>query len=79
MTYRAGVGPGLARMFGVEPGGPQITCDGCGLVLRIREDRPPPAWFLDGKAAPRWALTRPAEDVRDDRCPRCKPKRSTRP
>lgn len=72
MSYRCGLGPGIAQAFGTEPGGPSITCDGCGLKLNIREDRPPPAWFLNGKAAPGWKLTRHG-DVRDDRCPRCKP------
>lgn len=71
MSYRCGIDDTLAKLMGEEPGGPRITCDDCGLRLNIREDRPPPAWFLDGKAAPGWKLTRDG-DRRDDRCPRCK-------
>ncbi len=63
----------VAAILGEEPGGPRITCDGCGLVLNIRQDRPPPAWFLDGKAAPGWKRTR-RDDTLDDRFPRCKVK-----
>lgn len=71
MSYKAGVGPGLAKMFGVEPGGPRITCDGCGVVLAISEARLPPKWFMDGKPAPGWRMVR-SEDARTDLCPRCK-------
>lgn len=71
MSYQSGVGPGLAKMFGMEPGGPRITCDGCKAVLAIRDDRLLPRWFMDGKAAPGWKLTR-TEEARTDLCPRCK-------
>lgn len=72
MSYRAGIGPALANRLGVEPGGPRITCDGCGLVLNIREDRPPPSWFLNGRAAPGWKLVKQADGSRTDLCPRCR-------
>ncbi len=73
MSYRCGIIGYAAFIAGVAPSGPRITCDGCGLVLSIRIDRRPPAWFLDGKAAPGWSLTRDDGDVRIDMCPRCKP------
>jgi hypothetical protein len=72
MTYRPGISPAVARMLGEQARGPGVICDGCGIVRRIHADRPPPAWFLDGKAAPGWRMTRDG-DKRDDRCPRCKP------
>lgn len=79
MSYRCGIAPSLAAVMGTEPGGPRITCDGCGLVYRLPENRPPPAWFLDGEAVPGWAMTR-TEDKRDDRCKRCRPaKKSVSP
>lgn len=76
MSYRSGLGPQLAATMGVEPGGPRITCDGCGLVRRIPDDRLPPAWFLDNRAAPGWKLVRTEDGdggvTRQDLCPRCK-------
>lgn len=74
MSYRPGIGPSLATFLEVEPGGPRITCDGCGLVMNIRENGPPPAWLLDGKPAKGWSLVKSADGSRDDRCPRCKVK-----
>lgn len=71
MSYRAGVGPGLQKL-GFEPGPPRITCDSCGLRWNLKEDRRPPAWFLNGKAPPGWRLSRNG-DKRTDLCPRCKP------
>lgn len=71
MTYRCGIGVSAARLIGVEPDDPRVTCDGCGLVLRISVDRPPPAWLLDGRAPPGWRLVR-GDENRRDYCPRCK-------
>jgi len=69
MSYRCGTS-GLER-FGVPSDSPRIICDGCGYVLRIGAYGPPPAWFLDGKSAPRWRKTGEGE-TRQDRCPKCK-------
>lgn len=66
----------LARSLGMEPGGPRVICDGCGLVLNVRDDRPPPAWFLDGKPPKGWATTKREDGTRDDRCPRCRTRSS---
>ena len=71
MSYHAGIGPQLAAMMGVSADGPRITCNGCGMVYRLREDRLPPQWFLDGKAPPGWATTE-SKGKRDDRCKRCR-------
>jgi len=71
MSYRAGVGPGL-RYLGVEPGPPHITCDGCGLRINLPEDRRPPAWFLNGKAAPGWSVKRHDDGRRTDMCVACR-------
>lgn len=59
-------------MLGVEPGGPRVTCDGCGLVLRVREDRLPPKWLLDGKAPPGWLLACGSDGARTDYCKKCR-------
>lgn len=75
MSYRCGIGPGF-EAFGLEPGPPRITCDGCGFQLVIRLGMPP-AWLLDNRPAPRWKLER-IEDfasgilMRRDWCPTCK-------
>jgi len=76
VTYQAGIGPGIAFRDSdgvvrrVRPHGPRIFCDGCKIVWHISPDRPP-AWFLNGKAPPRWKLVREG-DKRTDLCPRCK-------
>lgn len=66
MSYRCGIGPGI----GLEVGPPRIKCDGDGCDERIviGEGKRPPAWFLDGKAAPKWQLIRDGEK-RIDLCP----------
>ena len=61
---------GLARI-GIPDDTPRVVCDGCGMVLRIKADRPPPAWLLDGKAPKGWKFVRDGER-RKDMCPRCK-------
>lgn len=70
MSYHVGIGPRLAQ-FGGGPCEPHITCDGCGVERRITTSHVPPAWFLDGKAAPGWTLKREGE-TRRDYCPKCK-------
>jgi hypothetical protein len=72
MSYRCGIYEPLASIMGVEPGPPRITCDGCGVVLKIGERRLPPAWFLDGKAPPRWRTEKHDDGTRSDWCPACK-------
>lgn len=69
MTYRCGIAPNMA-LLGFTPGPPQIRCDepGCSAKVVLRDDRPPPAWFLDGKAPPRWRIVRDG-DTRHDYCP----------
>lgn len=40
---------------------PEIRCDApnCTAVIRVGANgRPPPSWFLAGRAAPRWSLER---------------------
>lgn len=70
MSYFAGT-QGLGRL-GVDDDMPRIECDKCGLVYRIRQDRPPPAWFLDGKGPKGWLVVR-EHDGRSDYCPGCHP------
>jgi hypothetical protein len=53
VTYRCGIGPGMEK-FGLVPGPPRFTCDGCGLVVTLRTDRPSPAWLFDRRAPPGW-------------------------
>ncbi len=65
--YLCGIGPGI----GIPPRDPHIKCDGCGLERHLSKRRMPPSWFLSGKAAPGWKLTRDGEQ-RFDYCPRCK-------
>jgi hypothetical protein len=78
VSYRCGLEPTLAKLMGAEPGGPWVTCDGCGLRLTIRSDRMPPAWLLDNKAAPGWSLTHDDNGKRTDLCKTCKPSRLLR-
>lgn len=73
MSYRAGVGPQLAVMLGVEPGGPRVKCDGCGAVVHVRDDRPPPNWLLDGKPPKGWSSKKNEDGTRHDLCGQCRP------
>ena len=68
MTYRPGT-HGLSAL-GVADDEPRIICDGCGLVYRLRTDRPPPQWFLDGEAPRGWR--REQGEVRTDLCAQCR-------
>jgi len=78
MTYRAGTN-GLGAI-GIPDGDPRIVCDGCGdtyAIARRGAAGAPPAWFLDGKAPPKWRTARLGADantVRRDYCPACKRK-----
>lgn len=72
MSYRCRIDNPLASIMGVEPGGPRITCDGCGVRFNIRTDRIPPKWFLDNKAPPKWRTAKLEDGTRNDWCPRCK-------
>ena len=74
MSYRVGVGAGMARI-GLMPCDPAIICDGCGLVRQVVAHRmgSAPGWFLDGKPPPRWKAGKRLENgQRQDFCPRCK-------
>jgi hypothetical protein len=65
MTYRAGtIGFGCDRE-------PRITCDepGCRSAFSIQS--PPPAWFLAGRAPPRWSVKQPLGGDRVDLCHAC--------
>ena len=72
MTYRCGMGAGMAR-FGFEEGPPHIICDGCGTTLLARtRSGGAPEWLLSGKAPRGWRM-QPIEDgyCRKDWCPKC--------
>lgn len=70
MTYRCGIGPGIAAL-GVEPGPPRITCNLCARVLEVREVRGgAPAWLRNGTAPKGWRLVY-EDGHRIDLCPRC--------
>ena len=69
MTYRCGIGENM-RALGYEPGKPGIQCDSCGAKHVINDRRPPPLWFLDGKAPRRWRVVR-ENGERIDTCPMC--------
>ncbi len=73
MSYRCGIGPGLAAL-GMEPGEPRVTCDGCGLRTGVtKASGMPYAWFLNRKGPPGWKSTRTADGATShDLCPRCK-------
>ena len=72
MSYHCGVDGSLAKALGVVPGDPRIVCDGCRVTLRLVTRRgTPPAWLLNGRAAPRWEMVR-TDGVRRDYCPTCK-------
>lgn len=53
MSYRCGVGAGMAKI-GFAPRGPAIVCDGCGAEYKIDIGVIPPRWFLDGKPPRGW-------------------------
>ncbi len=76
MSYRCGVGPGLAAL-GLESGPPQITCDSGGFKLVIRLGALPPKWLMNNRPAPHRALERVEDSasgilMRRDWCPTCK-------
>lgn len=79
MSYRCGIEASLASIMGVEPGGPRVTCDGCGARVMVRTDRLPPMWLLDNKAPPGWKMTKDADGKRTDLCKTCKVKPLARP
>ncbi len=75
MTYRAGLGLGMAKL-GFTPGPPHVFCDTCG-CRRSAETKSggPAAWLLKRKAPPGWLLIRSesnGEISRLDYCPHCK-------
>jgi len=75
VTYRPGT-HGLSAL-GVADDEPRIICDGCGLVYRLRTDRPPPQWFLDGKAPRGWSKSYEYDhlvknETRTDLCAKCR-------
>lgn len=74
MSYRCGVWGELAKLLGVEPGGPRVTCDGCGARIVVRDDRMPPKWLLDGKPPRGWATVKNADGTRTDTCGNCRKK-----
>lgn len=78
MSYRCGIWEPLASAMGVEPGGPRVTCDGCGLRVVVRDDRMPPAWLLDGKPVPGWTMTKDDDGKRTDLCKTCRPPRKAK-
>lgn len=71
MTFHCGIAPNCSAI-GLTPGPPHVTCDSCGAARYIREDRLMPKWMLDGRAPPRWKMTRGEDGKRVDACPRCK-------
>lgn len=69
MTYRAGIGLGMASL-GFAPGPPHVRCDalGCSATFEAKVTRGgPPAWLRDGKAPPGWRTQRTG-DRRWDFC-----------
>ena len=69
MSYRCGIGAGM-RKLGLEPGGPVIICDGCGLEYPVPPW--PPKWFLDHKPPRGWRGLRKHDGTRRwDLCPGC--------
>ena len=55
---------------------PEIRCDAPDCAAKIlvgANSRPPPSWFLNGRAAPRWSLKRLPEG-RVDLCPAHRPR-----
>lgn len=73
MSYRCGVDGALAAVLGIEPGGPWVACDGCGVRRTCTKPSGMPyAWLLDNKAAPGWKLTKSDDGRRTDLCSACK-------
>lgn len=75
MTYHAGLGPNLERIFGAARE-PHITCDSCGAKKSglLKSGYGYAAWLRNGTNAPGWSLLRPREGVRIDTCPDCRAK-----
>lgn len=72
MTYRCGIGDGMARL-GMVPGPPHIFCDVCGLKLEAVATRGgAPAWLRKGTAPKGWGMARLPDGTRRDFCPRHK-------
>jgi hypothetical protein len=72
MSYRAGVGPGLAIALGIEEGQPRLVCDGCGRWRSVTmRSGLPYKWLLDNRKAPGWTFV-PGQKRRDY-CRDCKP------
>lgn len=77
MSYRCGIGEGLAKKLGIAPGPPMITCDRCSIYLVARtKSGGPPAWLLNNRAPPGWELIRHEDPtgaiLREDYCPACR-------
>ncbi len=75
MTYRFGIGPGMAGL-GMGPRDPHLICDGCGetrlVVNPNSSNMMPPKWFLAGRAAPGWRMLRVYDgSKRWELCPKC--------
>lgn len=72
MSYRAGIGAGMARL-GLLPGEPHIICDGCGVTIPVANGTTfAPRWFLAGKPPPKWRGVRSHDgSKRWDLCHRC--------
>ena len=82
MTYRCGLGRGIAKLTGLEEGPPHIFCDDCGLKLEARtRSGGAPMWLLNQKAPRGWLLIRHEDPttgviLREDYCPMCRKKHS---
>jgi hypothetical protein len=64
------------RAIGLTPREPALVCDGCGVERPVtgRGIACAAVWFLDGKAAPGWAMKR-GELGRVEYCPKCRTKK----
>lgn len=74
MTYRCGIGPGMAAI-GLAPREPHFECDGdgCDAVRSVGDF--PPRWFLAGKPPPGWRkVPRVDSDLSDHYCRDCSTK-----
>ncbi len=71
MSYRAGIGPGMAAL-GLQPGEPHIVCDGCGCTHEVSTRTSIAAvWFLKDRSPPRWGGHGHGTPSRRDYCPEC--------